>query len=174
MSEGCLFSMLISHVSYLSRMFHLAAYELQLRACNRIYQHKHVSVWVWVFVHNNCLWLFDQYMLILLCVCEWVKGGWPWLYAEALDWRINSLRCSIHTEKERERERGNGGARHLHPRGRWMDGEMEEGRDRDKQWQWGQGSVKEMEEGGKITPLQGYTYSTKMTDCKAKTSHPAF
>lgn len=45
-----------------------------------------------------------------------------------------------------------------------MEGEMEEGRDGDKRRQQRQGSVKEMEEGGKITPLHGCTYLSKMTD----------
>ena len=101
---------------------------------------------------------------ISVVVCRCIRPE-NWLFEMQLSERAR--------ERGREREKEAGGARHLHPRGRWMEGEMEEGRDGDKWRQRRQGSVKEMEEGGKITSLHGYTYLSKVTDT-AKLSHPAF
>lgn len=41
----------------------------------------HASVWNWVHVRSECLWLFNQYVRIFQCV----KGGWRWLCADAFD-----------------------------------------------------------------------------------------
>lgn len=127
----------------LPHMFHVClacfiwVFELQWRACNRIYQHRHSQY-------------LDPYMFIptvysyfpcATCISVWREAGC--VCADALDWRDNFVRYSFQREREREWERERVVVPGTCTPDR--DGWMEEGRDGDKQRQWRQGSVKETE-----------------------------